>query len=208
MCGGLVAVLGAVPGPRSVERLVLYNLARVNMLVVLGAMAGAVGTSIVALGPVDVAGRGLSIVAGVVTLMIGLEVLGVLAPRRQWLAGRLTAGLGRGVGALVQAHARSAPLALGSLNALLPCHLIYAFVAMAAATGSMAQGAATMLAFGLGTVPAMMAPGVAREILPRSLGPRLVRVAGACVVLVGAVTIARGLAPGEALPLLSHGHHH
>jgi hypothetical protein len=202
MCGGLVAILGAAPGAKPVVRLAIYNLARVNALVAIGALAGGLGTSVVAWGPVDLAGRVLSVGAGVVTFVIGLEVLGVSAPRGQWLAQRLHRGLGHGLGTLLHARSIAAPVAFGSLNALLPCHLIYAFAALAAATASIGEGAATMLAFGLGTVPAMMAPGVVREWMPRAAGGRLVRLAGALVVVVGMLTVARGLGPAPGL------HHH
>ena len=55
--------------------------------------------------------------------------------------------------------ARAAPLAFGVLNGLLPCPLVYAFAAQAAASGGPLQGLQVMAAFGLGTFPAMLAMG-------------------------------------------------
>ena len=84
------------------------------------------------------------------------------------------------------------PLALGVMNAFLPCHLIYAFAAQAAATASVGAGALTMLAFGLGTVPAMLALGLTRVLARPAVRARLSTVAGVLVIVFGAVTLARG----------------
>jgi hypothetical protein len=206
MCGGLVALVGRGPqtGAAAWRRVGLYNLARVNMLTALGAAAGAAGALVVAWGPLDAAERVLAVVAGIVAVAVGLETLGVLAPRGRWLASRLHRGVGSAVRELLASRSAWVPIAFGTLNAFLPCHLIYAFLAMAAATGSVGRGALTMFAFGLGTVPAMMLAGRTAALLPARMGPRLVRVAGGLVVVVGLVTIARAFGGPPAL----HVHHH
>ena len=197
MCGGLVALLGA----GTWWRLALYNLARVNTYAVLGALAGALGSAVVAWAPLDVATRVLAVAGGLAVVTVGLEWLGVVAPRGQWLVGRLQRGLAGHARGLLESRSPWAPLAFGTANAFLPCHLIYAFVAMAAASGSVGGGALTMLAFGLGTVPAMMLAGSAPTLLRGRATPALARTAGAFVVVVGLVTIARAFGGVE------HAHH-
>lgn len=192
MCGGLAALVGGG------WRLALYNLARVNTYVALGAGAGALGTAIVAWAPLDVASRGLAIVGGLAVLAVGLEWLGVLAPRGQSLVARVQGAIARHARALLDARSPWAPVAFGTANAFLPCHLIYAFVAMAGATGSVVRGAATMLAFGAGTLPAMMLAGSAPALLRARAAAPIVRAAGAFVVVVGLVTIGRAF---------GHSHH-
>jgi hypothetical protein len=121
----------------------------------------------------------------------------------------------------------AAPLALGVLNGWLPCPLVYAFAAQAAAAGGPAPGLLVMLAFGLGTFPAMLAMGalglwlrggparpqtlvVHASFLPAPALPRAdwrllgVRAAGGFIVLLGVVTIARGLLPLGAHALMGH----
>jgi sulfite exporter TauE/SafE len=115
----------------------------------------------------------------------------VLAPRGQWLVARVQGAIAAQARGLLEARSAWAPIAFGTANAFLPCHLIYAFVAMAAASGSVAGGALTMLAFGLGTVPAMMLAGSTRTVLRGSRTATLGRAAGAVVVVMGVVTIAR-----------------
>lgn len=195
MCGGLVAILAAASPGRPWGRVLAYNLARVGTLAVIGAVAGGFGATIVAWGPVAGAQRVLAIVAGAVMTVVGLEVLGVMAPRGQRLAAALQSNLGRALGEVVRARSVAAPIALGTLNAFLPCHLVYGFAAMAAGTGSPGRGYLTMLAFGLGTLPAMVAPAAVRSMVGASGGGRVQRAAGVLVVAIGMLTVARGLVP-------------
>jgi sulfite exporter TauE/SafE len=198
MCGGLVALLGAGRWPR----LALYNLARVNTYAALGAVAGGLGATIVAWGPLDAAACALAVLSGLAIVAVGLDWLGLVPPAGQWLVARLQRGIAAHARGLLEARSPWAPVAFGTANAFLPCHLIYAFVAMAAASGSAGGGALTMLAFGLGTLPAMMLAGSASRTLLATRSTAVVaRAAGALVVVVGIVTIARAF--GGA----AHAHH-
>jgi sulfite exporter TauE/SafE len=49
----------------------------------------------------------------------------------------------------------------------LPCGLVYAALALAANTGDAGNSALTMLAFGLGTLPAVMGVGIMTNLLTR-----------------------------------------
>jgi len=49
----------------------------------------------------------------------------------------------------------------------LPCGLVYAALALAATTGDISKSALTMLAFGLGTLPAVMGVGIMTQVLAR-----------------------------------------
>jgi hypothetical protein len=71
-------------------------------------------------------------------------------------------------GALLSRFTRSIPrgsaggeFLLGIALGFLPCGFLYAALAAAAASGRPALGAAAMVAFGLGTVPSLMAVGIA-----------------------------------------------
>jgi hypothetical protein len=87
------------------------------------------------------------------------------------------------------------------LNGFLPCPLVYAFAVQAAASGGALPGLGVMLAFGLGTFPAMLAMGMLGTWLrsARANGARWrltgVRAAGAFIVLLGVITLARGVLP-------------
>jgi sulfite exporter TauE/SafE len=62
----------------------------------------------------------------------------------------------------------SGGLLLGALLGFLPCGLLYAALVAAASTHAPIQGAAAMLAFGLGTVPALVAVGLAGQVFARA----------------------------------------
>jgi sulfite exporter TauE/SafE len=160
MCGAFPLALGGHPAARW-RRQLLYNLGRVNTLVFIGAVSGAAGAALVASGPVALAERALAVVAGGLMILVGLEMLlpFTLVTRAGAALARRT--VGRGLAAVMRSRSAAAPLALGVFNAFLPCQLIYAFAAQAAGTASVAAGMTTMLAFGLGTVPAMLAVGAA-----------------------------------------------
>jgi sulfite exporter TauE/SafE len=81
-------------------------------------------------------------------------------------------------------------------NAFLPCHLIYAFAARAASTGSVSEGALTMTAFGLGTVPALVAVSAVRRWFPPGLYASLSILSGLVVIGFALLTIARAFETG------------
>jgi sulfite exporter TauE/SafE len=202
MCGGLAALVGGGAAGRTWSRLVLYNAARVNTYAALGATAGALGGAVLAWGPLDLAARVLATVGGVAVALVGLEWLGVRAPRAAWLAAGVQRRIATSARELLASGSPWAPLAFGTANAFLPCHLIYAFVAMAASTGSPLGGALTMLAFGLGTVPAMLLAGSGAAALRGRVPLAVGRAAGTAVVLVGLLTIARAFTA-----MSPHAHH-
>jgi uncharacterized protein len=198
MCGGFPLLLAGGRTRGAWRRIALYNAARVNTLAAIGALAGGLGGGLAAWAPVATAERVLAAVAGLVMIEVGLELLGVVAPRGAAVAAWLRETAAPLLGASLRSGTPAAPIALGVFNAFLPCHLIYGFAALAATTGSAAGGLATMLAFGAGTVPAMMSVGTLGVALSPGVRGRLSRLGGAVVLLVGAITALRGLvAPGH-----------
>jgi uncharacterized protein len=83
-------------------------------------------------------------------------------------------------------------------NGFLPCPLVYAFTAQAASTAAALPGVLTMAAFGLGTFPAMLMMGGLGRVLAPAWRQRGVRLVGACILLLGLITLGRGLLPFAA----------
>lgn len=202
MCGGFALALAGGRPTGNLSRQLLYNLGRLNTLAVIGALSGAAGMAVVARGPVWAVERALALVAGLFMIVVGLEMLGVLAGITARGAAMVQASLGRLLGGVIRSRSPAAPLALGVFNAFLPCQLIYAFAARAASTASVGEGTLTMLAFGLGTLPAMLAVGTTHAVVGARVRARLALVAGLLVLGFGVLTLLRGL---DALP---HGHLH
>ena len=203
MCGGFpLALAGAAPS-RNPLRQLLYNAGRLNTLVFIGAVSGALGAAFVTVGPVRTLERVLAIVAGTFMIVVGLEVLGVLAQITTRGTALAQATVGRMLGGVMRSRSLAAPLALGVFNAFLPCQLIYAFAALAASTASVTEGMLTMLCFGLGTVPAMLSLGIAGFLARPAVRARLSVASGILIIAFGVLTMMRGF---DVLPHAGHLH--
>jgi uncharacterized protein len=203
MCGGFACALGRDPGggrAATVVRHLLYNTGRVVSYMFLGTLAGLLGATLLAghgAGLAVTGQRALAVLAGVLMILMALRLLGILqrlhAPVNV-LVGQSVAAPLRGV---LSAPGRGAPLAFGVFNGFLPCPLVYAFVALAAAGADPLRGALLMAVFGLGTFPAMLLTGALGGWLRYGWRLRGVRVAGAFILVLGVVTLARGILPLE-----------
>jgi sulfite exporter TauE/SafE len=107
---------------------------------------------------------------------------------------RVSPGLDRAPASWTRAIARMGRRAgsgypLGLVLGLLPCGFLYAALASTAASGSPLLGAIGMLAFGLGTVPALVAVGIAGQAAGRRW-QRSVATAAPAVMLLNAALLA------------------
>jgi len=159
MCGGFAGALQLNrPSGVPAARLALgYHAGRVASYTSVGTLAGALGGSLFAADvlPVQLA---LLIAGGVMLLVIGGSMLGRGSLR--WLE-PLTVGLWRAIAPLAR---RAYPPRTGARAVLaglvwgfVPCGMVYAALPLALVAGGAWQGAAVMLAFGLGTSPNMVA---------------------------------------------------
>ena len=216
MCGGFACALGSAPGASPAATALrhgLYGLGRLVSYMVIGATAGSLGTLLVGhshgaaghamgfflAGELGTGQRLLAIVGGLLMVVMALQLLGLIRHRpATWIgmgatrsAGLFTAALR----ALLATRSPAAAIALGVANGFLPCPLVFSFAALAAASGSPQAGVLIMAAFGLGTLPAMLSMGLLGRLLAPALRRRGVRLAGAFVLVIGFVTLVRGVAP-------------
>jgi sulfite exporter TauE/SafE len=195
MCGGIVTAL-TVKMPGDKPRWTLhfaYHAGRLTTYAAAGALAGSLGSAALLLSgllPVQIV---LYIIAQLMLIALGLYLLGV----SRYLdvferAGRLLWRRLQPV-ASVLFPARSAPraYAVGLLWGLLPCGLVYSVLVTALVTGSAANGALTMLAFGLGTLPGLLAMGALLPALQGARRSRIVRqAAGGAIIAFGLFGLA------------------
>lgn len=196
MCGPLALALPSAGkgGFQHVFGRFLYNLGRITTYAGLGAVFGLLGRSL-ALAGVQ---RWFSVGIGIILLV------GVIFSRRLFLklpATGLTVWLKPRLGRLLHRRTLGAMYAFGLLNGLLPCGLVYVACAGAASLGDWLAGVNYMLAFGLGTVPMMLALGLAGRVIPAGFRLRLQRVVPWSLALVGGLLILRGASLG--IPYLS-----
>ncbi len=188
MCGPFSLVCaGHGRGAGAVKAHAAYHLGRAVTYAALGGIAGSIGSAL------DLAGEGVGIaraaawVSGALLILWGVGLLwpGVRS------SGRLGKRLGQG---LVQLRTKP-PVVRSSLiglaTPLLPCGWLYAFAVSAAGTGSPALGAFTMVAFWLGTVPALLGAGALLSRMSAGLRRRAPVFAGVVLIVVGLVNVTR-----------------
>lgn len=205
MCGGFACVLGsdrtgAVP---MLVRQLLYNLGRLTTYAFIGGVVGhlAAGLCVAEPGmpPTAAAQRVLAVASGLLLIVIGLQFLGWIRGSARPLGLTYAAPtLTRALRDILRTPGPAAPLAFGALNGFLPCPLVYAIAAQAMGSGSAVAGMLTMLVFGLGTFPAMLLVGgvgsrLRAAINAGSWGRHSVEAAGALILLLGLITLTRGV---------------
>jgi uncharacterized protein len=202
MCGPIA--LAAPPNHSSTWQFVLgrlaYNFGRITTYCLLGAVFGLIGKSLVVIGWQ----RWISLVAGILILaaiLINCRIS--LSARAAKPIGYLKLALGK----FLRGSSLSTTFCLGTLNGFLPCGLVYAACASASTTGSPLAGIGYMALFGFGTVPMMLAIGLAGKRLQFSLRFKLQKLIPVTLVIVSLLLIFRGLALGIPFlsPDLAHG---
>lgn len=217
MCGGIMGALAfgvsAESRGRKLAIMLGYNLGRIASYTLMGALAGLLGYGLLAAG----AGQWLRLVAAALLVLMALYLAD------WWRALTRLEKLGQGLWRHIQPlgkrllPVRTLPQAilLGGLWGWLPCGLVYTALTYAMTQPGALLGGLTMLAFGLGTLPAVLAAGIAAAPLQAVARSVSIRRAGALLLLVFAGWTAYGAlghgphSHGERdAGEISHPHHH
>jgi sulfite exporter TauE/SafE len=200
MCGGFVLSigLGARGWKHNLARQFIYCAGRVFTYGFLGSVAGFAGFWFVRRsGMLIHAQAALSLVAGAVLVSQGLIALRLIPkfvvagrPKRQLASPCLAASFLR---PFLTSPRLDLVFFSGLLNGLLPCGLVYGYLALASSEADLVHGLAIMVAFGAGTVPIMILTGAGASVLSGAVRRRLFLVAGCCVLVTGLVAIGRGV---------------
>jgi len=207
MCGGLAGALGmrARRIGRAPQLAFLHaagsQAGRIISYSIAGLICGAAGSVLTALLDLARVAVLVRIMAGLLLIAIALRILlgwRLLGTVERWGA-RLWAKLAP-LARNTQSANLSSSILLGMIWGWLPCGLVYSMLAFAALTGSALQGAATMLLFGLGTLPAMLGGSIfSGQFWRVSMARRMNAAAGTLLLAFGLITV---IAP------LQHAHHH
>ncbi len=192
MCGGFALGFGAKSrgvGQRLLRQL-MWSSGRTFTYVFMGMVAGASGAALAASGWLGSMQAAAGYVAGAVMVVLGLFHLGVLRlPAAR--PGAPLSGFSRLVGGLRMSRRPWAPFGVGVLTGFIPCGMVYAAAVMASTTGSVPEAALVMLAFGLGTFPALAALGMAGVAVRARTRFNFQRLAGALTVVLGILFLLR-----------------
>ena len=198
MCGGIVGALTlSTSKEKQASPLVInlgYNIGRLSGYILAGAIVGFLGSSLVDLTGIQTAKQVLAIIASLFMIALGLYLAGlwngiakiesigaVLWKRIQPLTHRF-----------IPVKSFQQALPLGFLWGWLPCGLVYTALIWTLSAGGAMEGALIMLAFGLGTLPNLLAMGVIAARLSKWVrNPKVRLIAGMLVVLMGILTLIR-----------------
>lgn len=196
MCGGFVLTIAAGRrGLRPVADHVLLQVGKATSYAFLGAIAGAAGSRVLGSGAFTWGTRALALVAGLTLAAAGLALLGF------GRVGRLPAVLAplyaSSLGRLLRTRPPGAPLVAGLVMGFLPCPLVYAGLAAAAASGSPARGAVILAGVAAGTLPALALVALLGRAGSPLVRRRLAQAAAVLLITTGVVTAWRGLGAGH-----------
>jgi sulfite exporter TauE/SafE len=195
MCSGIAGgfFVHYQRGPRLIAVLA-YHGTRVLLYTVLGIAGAAAGRVLVQTGLVGKGQGILMMAAGVLILLLGLDLLGLIPGRRHrekvpvkadGIEVRLTAGPSR--------HRPWLPAVAGALNGLVPCSLVFSVAVKAAATADPLRAGLIMAAFGLGTLPTMAAVSWSGALIGANARGVFNRLAGILVTALGLWTLYEGI---------------
>lgn len=205
MCGSIIGTLTLSLSPeiRNKKTLLLpfvlnYNLGRVTSYTIAGGLAGVISVLMVMPFGTLHGHRILQLLSALVMMGAGLYIAGWF-PRfayiekigtRFW---KKIEPFGRKL-IPVKTHAHA--YLFGMVWGWLPCGLVYSALALAATAGDVATSALLMLAFGLGTLPAVMGVGIMTSILTRlSRTQRFKQIIGLFMIMLALLAAVPQLNP-------------
>jgi sulfite exporter TauE/SafE len=204
MCGGIIGMLSFGQQPtlkkpslfHSLPLLLGYNIGRIAGYASAGAIIGAFGSSLLNLAELNHATQILSIIAAIFMFLLGLYLAGL------WNALTKVEVLGAILWKRIEPLSRRFvpvrsiwhAIPFGFLWGWLPCGMVYTILIMALSAGSALEGALLMLAFGLGTLPNLLAMGVVATRLVRLTRKPIVRLAaGLLIIVMGIIMLLNAL---------------
>lgn len=203
MCGGIVGALtlgqqtpvtqhSDAQKPNRIAILLGYNTGRIAGYVVAGMIVAGLSATLVDLSGIDAARRALAVVASLFMMALGVYLAGI------WNGLAKIETLGSGLWKWIQPLGKRfmpvrsvlQAIPLGFVWGWLPCGLVYTALTWTLTAGSTIEGGLIMLAFGLGTLPNLLAMGVVAQRLSRWVrNPKVRLVSGLLVVLLGVITL-------------------
>ena len=204
--GGLLMAVAAkynelhpeVTGAQKIRPHLYFNAGRVVSYTLFGGLLGAAG-SVFTVSP-RVNGI-ITIVVSLVMIILGFQLLNLFPglkkyqPRApKWLAHKIHDWSGT--------ESKGAPFLLGATTFFLPCGFTQALQLYVLSRGDAWSGALTMLAFSLGTLPALVSLGIVTSFTKGTFHKYFIKVIGVAIILIGLVNINNGMTlTGNALSL-------
>lgn len=186
MCGGIVGAL-SLQMPANVPQWrfhLAYNLGRLASYGAAGALVGAAGASSMMLSNMLPIKLVLYLLANLMLIALGLYLAGMshLVIQIERFGSAIWQRLQPYSRHLLPVKSVGQAFGLGALWGWVPCGLVYSMLVSAMASGSATDGGMMMLAFGLGTLPNLLAMGYFARQLKNFMQHKGVRLAAGLLV--------------------------
>jgi len=191
MCGPIAM---AIPVNRKNNFTILsgilqYNFGRILIYTQLGVLIGVIGITAETLGTLQI----LSIIAGLFLIIYAWrKYIGQFFQRSIPMFG-LNIFVSKNIGKVISSNLPFKNVFLGALNGLLPCGMVYLGLMNALLAGSPSQSALAMVAFGVGTLPAMLAVGYAANKISSTFRQRINVIIPYMLTFIGILIVLRGM---------------
>ena len=164
-----------------------FNIGRVVGYTVFGAAIGALGSALI---PSPEINGMLMLAASAIMIVLGLHMLrlfpAVFVPT-------LPRSVSDRIHRYASSESKGSALALGASTFFLPCGFTQALQLYVLVKGSAVVGALTMLTFSIATLPALLSLSAVSSFAKGKMQKHFLRVAGALVIVLGAINIQYGL---------------
>lgn len=174
-----------------------YHLGRITTYSALGAIFGLLGRQVYLAG----FQRWFSIILGVLVLFLLIQYMQQKSRIQPGWITRLQTRLLNTMSRLLKDQRSGSFFLLGMANGLLPCGMVYLAIAGALSTNQLTDGVFFMAAFGLGTLPALLALNWFGHLASISLRNRMKQLTPYVIAVMGVLLILRGLNLG--IPYIS-----
>jgi uncharacterized protein len=206
MCGGFIfaysstKIDGSMSKGAQLIRHSAYNAGRVSSYMILGMVFGGIGSLFLV--TMEFHGA-LFILAGALMIITALGMFGLSSLLHAFERSFSNFSLFKTLfSRLIKSKSVGSFFALGVMNGFFPCGFVFFFAAKAASSASIINGGLIMAAFGLATVPALLALGQSvsffKEIAFRQT---MNRIAALAILIYGLFTVYYGLAYFFDLPI-------
>ena len=197
VAGGLLVGVAATyserqtaSGPfQKLKPYLFFNIGRVVSYTAFGAVIGALG-SVLTLSP-RLSGM-ITVVASVAMLVLGFQLL-KLFPWMRKLQPKMPKFLAHKIYDVSGKPSNVTPLLVGAGTFFLPCGFTQALQLYVLSQGNPLTGALTMLAFSLGTLPALLSLGALSGLATGTARRYFVKFSGVLVILIGLFSMNNGL---------------
>ncbi len=175
-----------------------YNVGRISSYALAGLLVGLIESILTTPLGEGHGHRYLQIFSAIIMAGAGLHIAG-LFPRFAYLE-KIGIALWRTLQPIahrfIPVKTLSQSLFFGMIWGWLPCGLVYTALALAATTGDIARSGLTMLAFGIGTLPAVFSVGIITSLMTRLSRMKVFRLfAGLLLIVLAAFAVQPELIP-------------